>query len=59
MANASVYMNYPMQETYSQTASKEIKEDLPSSSEQGANYILFYMGDFDASAWLNTAMIRI
>lgn len=59
MANASVYMNYPMQESYRQKASKEIKEELPSATEQGANYIMFYMGDFDASAWLNTAMIRI
>lgn len=59
MANASIYMGYPMQETYTQTASKEIKGTLPTSSEQGANYIMFFMGDFDSSAWLNTAMISM
>lgn len=59
MANASIYMNYPMRESYRQTGSKEIKETLPTADEQGANYIIFFMGDFDASAWLNTAMIKL
>lgn len=58
MSNASIYEHYPMQATYKQTASKEIKDTLPTSSEQGANYLIFFMGDFDASAWLNTAMIK-
>ncbi len=59
MANASIYSKYPAKESYTQTASKTVKETLPSSSQQGANYIMFYMGDFDSSAWLNTAMIKI
>ncbi len=58
MSNASIYEKYPLEETYRQTASKEIKDTLPTQTEQGANYLLFYMGDFDASAWLNTAMIK-
>lgn len=58
MANASVYMHFEMQDSYSQTGSKTAKESLPTATEQGANYLLFYMGDYDASAWLNTAMIR-
>lgn len=57
MANASIYMNYPMKDSYRQTGSKEVKGTLPSSAEQGANYIMFYVGDFDSSAWLNTAMV--
>lgn len=58
MANASIYQKYPMEASYTQTASKTVKGTLPTSSEQGANYLIFYMGDFDASAWLNTAMIK-
>ncbi len=58
MANASIYAQYPMQESYRQTAQKTVKESLPTANEQGANYLLFYMGDFDASSWLNTAMIK-
>lgn len=58
MANASVYAHYPMKDSYTQKGSKTVKESLPSASEQGANYLIFYVGDFDASAWLNTAMIK-
>lgn len=58
MANASIYAKYPMKDSYKQTASKTVKETLPAASEQGVNYLLFYMGDFDASSWLNTAMIK-
>lgn len=59
MANASIYMNYSMKASYTQKGSKTVKESLPAATEQGANYLLFYMGDFDASAWLNTAMIKL
>lgn len=60
MANASIYQNYPMsEEGYHQKGAKTVKEELPSASEQGVNYLLFYMGDFDASAWLNTTMPSI
>lgn len=61
MANASVYMHFPMKESYTQTGDRTKAEtaELPGEDEQGANYLIFYMGDFDASAWLNTAMIRI
>lgn len=59
MANASIYQNYPVKDTYTQKASKQIKEQLPTSEERGVNYLLFYVGDFDASAWLNTAMIKL
>lgn len=58
MANASIYAKYPMKAEYKQTALKTVKDTLPTGSEQGANYLLFYMGDFDASSWLNTAMIK-
>ena len=58
MANASVYAQYPMKAQYKQTADKTVKEALPAAGKQGANYLLFYMGDFDASSWLNTAMIK-
>lgn len=61
MANASVYRQYPMKETYTQTGKYsagniDSNEKLPASNEQGVSYLLFYFGDFDASAWLNTAM---
>lgn len=58
MANASIYAHYPKQAQYRQTADKTVKDTLPTANEQGANYLLFYMGDFDASSWLNTAMIK-
>lgn len=64
MSNASIYQKYPMEATYTQTGKQAITKTvdpayhLPTSSEQGANYLIFYMGDFDASAWLNTAMIK-
>ncbi len=59
MANASIYMNYTMKASYTQKGAKTVKESLPAENEQGVNYLLFYMGDFDASAWLNTAMIKL
>lgn len=59
MANASVYQHFPMKDSYTQTGDKTVKESLPGAGEQGANYLLFYMGDFDASAWLNTAMTKL
>ncbi len=59
MANASIYSQFPMKTEYKQKVSKTIKETLPAATEKGANYLLFYMGDFDSSAWLNTAMIKI
>ncbi len=60
MANASIYskLGYD-QKTYTQTADKAVKETLPTSEERGVNYLMFFMGDFDASAWLNTAMIKL
>lgn len=59
MANASIYAHFPMKAQYKQKGSKDIKEELPSSTEKGANYLLFFMGDYDSSAWLNTAMIGV
>ena len=61
MSNASIYRQYPMKDTYTQSGkfsadNPDPSEKLPSSDEQGVNYLLFYFGDFDASAWLNTAM---
>lgn len=58
MANASVYQSYPMQASYTQKGSKTIKESLRDSNGDGYNFLIFYVGDFDASAWLNTAMIK-
>ena len=58
MANASIYCNYPASETYTQRIDKSVKESLPTDSERGVNYLLFFFGDFDASAWFNTAMIN-
>lgn len=59
MANASIYQSYPAKAQYTQKGKKTVIEHLPTASERGANYIMFYMGDFDASAWLNTAMIKL
>lgn len=58
MANASIYSKYPASQTYTQTINKSVKETLPSSTERGANYLMFFFGDFDASSWFNTAMIK-
>lgn len=64
MSNASIYEKYPMQDSYKQTGKQAVtktvdpQEHLPTGNEQGANYLIFFMGDFDASSWLNTAMIK-
>ncbi len=63
MANASIYRKFPMQTSYSQSGkyskdNVDSNEKLPKSNEQGVNYLLFYFGDFDSSAWLNSAMIN-
>lgn len=58
MANASVYQYYPMKDSYSQKGAKTVKSTLRDSNGDGYNYLLFYVGDFDASSWLNTAMIK-
>jgi len=57
MANASIFTKYPASESYTQVVDKSVKETLPTAGERGANYLMFYVGDFDASAWFNTAMI--
>lgn len=54
MANASVFMHFKMEESYKQTASKEPKK----TELENKNYLMFYMGDYDSSTWLNTAMIK-
>jgi hypothetical protein len=61
LANASVYDKYPAQGSYEQPGSKEnsLTAQLPSGGEKGKNYLIFYVGDFDSSAWLNTAMIKL
>jgi len=61
MANASIYAQFPMKDSYTQSgkAVAGVTETLPSENERGVNYLMFFMGDFDASAWLNTAMIKL
>lgn len=61
MANGSVYRQYPVKDSYTQSGkysagNVDPNEKLPASNEKGVNYLLFYFGDFDSAAWLNTAM---
>lgn len=59
MTNASVFQHYPMKDSYTQKGNKTVTETLPTAQERGVNYLLFYMGDYDASAWLNTTMTKL
>ncbi|MBQ8884768.1 MAG: hypothetical protein IJY62_00115 [Clostridia bacterium] len=59
MANASVYMNYPRKDAYVNLAKKYNEEHkiAEKATLENKNYIMFYMGDYDSSAWLNTQTI--
>ncbi len=53
MTNASVYMHYPLKEQYKQVSAIP---DISKLKVENKNYLMFYMGDYDSSAWLNSAM---
>lgn len=60
MANASFYQHHPLQERYPQNR-RPGEADLRRSGLIRADgsvaphlYVLFYMGDYDSAAWLNT-----
>lgn len=59
MANASVYMHYPKKDSYINLAKQHNAEAKIAENAvlENKNYILFYMGDYDSSAWLNTQSI--
>lgn len=59
MANASVYMHYPKKDSYVNKAKQYNEENkiAENATLENKNYILFYMGDYDSSAWLNTQSI--
>lgn len=59
MANASVYMHFPKKESYVNKAKQYNEQNKIAESAvlENKNYILFYMGDYDSSAWLNTQSI--
>lgn len=48
LANASLYTHYPLREHYS---NRPAPDTLPDFDPQ-KTYILFYVGDYDAAAWL-------
>lgn len=57
MANASVYMHYPLEEVYPQK--KPTLDDLkakvyilPDGTVADKAFVTFYVGDYDAAAWL-------
>ena len=59
MANASFYQHFPLADRYPQNKRptledlKERKLILPDGSVAPYSYVTFYMGDYDAAAWLN------
>lgn len=59
MANASVYMHFPKKQSYVNKAKQYNEENHIAENAvlENKNYILFYMGDYDSSAWLNTQSI--
>jgi len=48
ITNASVYTHFPLKEKYKNSAPKENQTYDPNKT-----YILFYVGDYDASSWTN------
>jgi len=59
MANASFYQHFPLREHYPQNK-RPTHEDLkkkglvaPDGRVAPYSYVLFYLGDYDAAAWLN------
>ncbi|QDU71430.1 GxGYxYP domain-containing protein [Mucisphaera calidilacus] len=57
MVNASFYQHFPLEECYPQ-ASRAIEADADEPLADKA-YVMFYMGDYDAAAWLNQELRRL
>ena len=63
MANASFFMHYPLAEQYPQApppTDVELREsgllDSDGRPAEGLDFVMFYVGDFDAAAWLYQRM---
>lgn len=50
MANASIHRHHPLKERYEQSRPDAVVK----KPEKGKVYVLFYMGDYDSAAWLNS-----
>ena len=59
LANASFYQHFPLKNRYPQNPKPTVADlkarglILPDGSVKPAAYVMFYMGDYDASPWLN------
>lgn len=59
LANASLYRQYPLDDRYVQKGvDRSADAALPGAEDDGTNYLLIYMGDYDSSAWLTTSMAQ-
>lgn len=54
-SNASCYSQIPKPQQYKQKVTKAPK---PGARLENKNYVLFYMGDWDSSAWFNTFSVE-
>lgn len=65
MANASFWRHFPLNKKYPQswtTRNDLVKQGIVDSEgkvAKGKNYIIIYMGDYDASSWLNQCSPRL
>ncbi|WP_428388890.1 hypothetical protein [Mucisphaera sp.] len=65
MSNASFYQHFPLRDHYPQVEVNGVVADESGVVEDAGGgvaeraYVLFYMGDYDASAWLNQELPRL
>ncbi|MEI6579128.1 MAG: hypothetical protein WCN92_06635 [Eubacteriales bacterium] len=54
MSDASVFMHYPKQASYTQKCDKNIADSVKPVSGENFNYVMVYMGDYDSASWLSS-----
>jgi len=65
LANASFYQHYPLRARYAQNPRPTVADlqarglILPDGRVKPADYVTFYMGDYDSSAWLARSVPKL
>lgn len=54
MSDASVFMHYPKQASYTQKCDKNTAENTIPATGEKYNYVFVYMGDYDSASWLSS-----